>query len=234
MEALGIAVTNYNYMHKYLDDLHDSKPTHNTASPLDVLQRVRTDKRLDDLFNEPGDNNVKEVLEQHGDIVIEYLNAWDFSDPKKQFEHSQHAAAAVFVATQESGSPSYDFFLMHIVSTSHAVRILLPLIPIEFHMALVRQWWLLTLVVYIAQLRPEIKLERVTEYDLKGRDWDWVDKKATEGEHSLDAHYVKALRSMKEAAKTWGDDEKFYLKAAARFGDEFNNWGGFGLGPVQH
>ena len=33
---------------------------------------------------------------------------------------------------------------------------------------------------------------------------------------------------MKEAAQTWGDSDLFYLKAAVKFADEFESWGGFG------
>ena len=33
---------------------------------------------------------------------------------------------------------------------------------------------------------------------------------------------------MKEAAQTWGDESNYYLKAAVKFADEFQNWGGFG------
>lgn len=234
MEALGIAATSYDFLHKYLDDFHDIKPTKNASSPLDILQRVRTDKRLDDLFIVPGEENVSKVLEQREDVVMEHLNAWDFSDPKKQFEHSQYAAAAILVATNKTGNQAYDFFFMHILSTSHAVRILLPLIPAEFHMALVRQWWFLTLVVYIAQLRPDIDIEHLKEYDLKDRDWTWVYKQARDGEHALDPHYVKALRALKEAASTWGDSEEFYLRAAVRFGGEFDHWSGYGRGPSMH
>ncbi len=229
MEALGLAACSYNFLHKYLDDPVYTRPSsYSTTSPLEILQRVRRDQRLDRLFSEPGASNILPLMEKHEDIVLEHLNAWQFSDPKKQFEDSQHAAAAVLVATYEAGGNHYDFFLMHTLSTSHAVRILLPLIPDEFHILLVRQWWLLTLVVYIAQLRPNIDLESVLNHDLKGKDWEWVGKKAIDSKWDEDPHYVKALRALKEAANTWGDEEKFYLKAAARFADEFAGWGGFG------
>lgn len=33
---------------------------------------------------------------------------------------------------------------------------------------------------------------------------------------------------MKVAAETWGDTNNFYLKAAVKFADEFEHWGGFG------
>jgi len=107
------------------------------------------------------------------------------------------------------------------------VRILLPLIPARWHVTLVKQWWLFTLAVYIAQLRPAVEEERITGYELKGREWKFVVDKALRSGHSLDAHFVKALRAMKVAAETWGDVEQFYLKAAVRFADSFTGWGGF-------
>jgi hypothetical protein len=33
---------------------------------------------------------------------------------------------------------------------------------------------------------------------------------------------------MKAASETWGDDTQFYLKAAVRLAEEFQDWGGFG------
>jgi hypothetical protein len=33
---------------------------------------------------------------------------------------------------------------------------------------------------------------------------------------------------MMVAAETWGDTDEFYLKAAVKFADEFEHWGGFG------
>ena len=32
---------------------------------------------------------------------------------------------------------------------------------------------------------------------------------------------------MKTAAETWGDESEFYLRAASKFGIEFDDWGGF-------
>ena len=33
---------------------------------------------------------------------------------------------------------------------------------------------------------------------------------------------------MQDAAKTWPDDKRYFLKAAVRFATEFDGWGGFG------
>ena len=230
MEALGLVATSYNFLHKYLDDPAYSKPsTYRTSLPLDILLRVARDKRFEGLFHEPGAGNIDALFQEHESTVLEHWNSWDISNPIKQFEDSQYAATALLVSTFGRGSTKFDFFLVHLLTTSHAVRILIPFIPAQFHVMLVRQWWLLTLAVYIAQLRPPIKVENILAYELKGRDWKWVENQAVGSGRSFDAHYVKALRAMKEAAQTWGDKDEFYLKAAVKFGGEFDGWGGFGL-----
>lgn len=230
IEALGLITTNYNYLHKYLDDPSYTKPpAHGTSSPLEILHRIYKDKRLDGAVTEQGSNDTEPLVSSHEAIILEHWNSWQFSDPKKQFEDSQYAAAALVVGNPKARTEKYDFFLLHVLTTSHAVRILLPFIPPKFHVSLVRQWWLLTVTVYISQLRPEISLDHINSYDLQGKDWDWVDKQGVNGKYNTDAHYVKGLRAMKEAARTWGDGEKFYLKAAARFGEEFDDWS-FGEG----
>ena len=52
------------------------------------------------------------------------------------------------------------------------------------------------------------------------------------GEHKLDAHFVKAVRAIKEAGAVWGDEDQFYEKAAVKFVREFEGWGGFGSEEV--
>jgi hypothetical protein len=50
-----------------------------------------------------------------------------------------------------------------------------------------------------------------------------------------DAHYIKGVRTLLEAAKTWEGERDldhpverdFYLKAAVRLIDRFEGWGGF-------
>ena len=223
MEALGMATSVYNFLHKYLDDPKYTKPsTYSTSSPLEILERVRNDKRFD-----KGSDTIEAIFENHEDAIMEHWNAWQLPSPKNQFQDSQHAAVAILVATHplSSPQPAYDFFLVHVLTTSHAVRIILPFIPAKFHISLVRQWWLLTIAVYITQGRLKIDLANVTNYKLKGQDWSTIDKHGVQNKWSLDAHWVKALRAMKEVANTWGDADQFYLKAACRLDEEFNGWG---------
>ena len=228
MEALGLAATCYNFMHKYIDEPLYSKPSKKkSASLLEILELVRKDDRFDGIFDGPGSEDMKTLFDRQEEAVLEYWNSWEITDPKQQFENSQHAAACLLSATVSHGNQAYDFFLVHTLTSSHAVRILIPCFPSVNHLSLVRQWWLLTLTVYITQLRPRIDPESVSTYDLRDRDWAWVEKIASEGKWSHDAHFVKALRALKEAAQTWGDEERFYLKAAVKFADQFTGWFGF-------
>jgi len=174
-----------------MDDAAYTKPSPILAtSLLKIFDKVRHDKRFDGLY-EHRSGDISKVLTEQEEAFLEYWNAWELSSPKAQFEESQQAAVAILVATEKPGDSKFDFFLVHLLTSSHAVRVLLPLVPAKFHINLVRQWWLFTLAVYIAQLRPAIKLDEITEYDLKGRGWGFALDKALHSSHSLDAHFVK-------------------------------------------
>ncbi|KAI0404981.1 cell cycle checkpoint protein RAD17 [Xylaria palmicola] len=217
MEALGLAATQYDFLHKYIDDPSYTKPSPvRSSSPQELLTKMANDKRLRDLFKEPGSENLGPLFEDHEDLVMEYWNAWSLDDPKKQFQESQEAAVSLLVATVPPGTYSYSFFIVHLLTTSHAVRILLPVIPAKFHINLVRQWWLLTVAVYMILKCPKIDPDYARPSDVGGRQWNYVESKALSGPYSTDAHFVKAVRAMKEAAKTWGDVHEHYLAAAVR------------------
>ena len=228
MEALGLTTTSYNYLHRYLDvTSYTRNSAYSTSSTIEILERVAADKRFDGLFEHRGGGNMDMLFTHHEGLILEHWNAWQISNPTKQFEDSQRTATALLAATQEGEPNRYDFFFVHLLTTSHAVRILLPEIPAKFHINVLRQWWLLTLAVYVAQLRPAINEDSVLGYNLGGKDWSWVDKQAVEGKWSMDSHYVKGLRAIKEAAETWDDKDMFYLKAGVKFGEDFAGWRGF-------
>ncbi|KAB5530299.1 cell cycle checkpoint protein RAD17 [Coniochaeta sp. 2T2.1] len=216
MEALGLAAVQYNFLHKYLDDKSYTRPAPFTSSsPTDLLNKLASDKRFDNLFKSPGFKNIEPLFQQHEDLVLEYWNAWSIDNPVKQFEQSQEAAVALLVATVPPGTHSYNFFICHVLTTSHAVRILLPLIPAKFHISLVRQWWLLVLGVYVAELRPKIDPDYV-DGDVKGKGWNYVEERALGSDWCTDAHYVKGEFSSCKTLMTWGDVHERYLAAARR------------------
>lgn len=225
MEALAMGATCYNFLHKYLDDpSYSTGSTYSTTSPLEILHKIAGDKRLDGLFDGPGADNIEPLFKTHESVVLEHWNAWKITDPKEQFRQSQEAAIALLVSTVQPGTHAYDFFLVHVLTSSHAVRILLPLIPKKFHISLVRQWWLFAIIVYIIQLRPKIDDEVVPS---PGKQWSYVEDKAINGPWATDAHFVKAIRAIREAAFTWGDVHERYIAAAVKLADEFKGWTGF-------
>lgn len=224
IEALALTTTQHNFFHKYLDKPSYTRPApFSSSSPSHLLNQLAADKRFDKLFKQPSFSNIDPLFEKHEDLVLEYWNAWELPDPVQQFQESQEAAVNLLVATVAPGTHSYNFFVVHLLTVSHAVRILLPLIPAKFHINLVREWWLLTLAVYIAVLRPKIDPDYIPQ-DLKGKGWTHVEEQALTSRWATDAHFVKAVRAIREAARTWGDVHDRYLAAAVRFVDDFQGW----------
>lgn len=196
MEALGLAATSYNYLHKYSDDPSYTKPSEcPTTSIFEVLRRISADKRLDGIFKNKGGSNSTYLFEHHESLVLEHWNSWTIENPTKQFEESQEAATALLAATVAAGAEDYDFFLVHILTSSHAVRILLPFVPEKFHVGVVRQWFLLAIAVYIGQLRPKIDWAPLEKVSLGDKGWKYVANKAVAGPRATDAHYVKGKRA---------------------------------------
>ncbi|KAG8626559.1 hypothetical protein KVT40_005504 [Elsinoe batatas] len=229
IEALALTACFYNDQHKYLDDPAYTKPAPEpTTDLLEILGRVARDERFEGFVTERNGGEVDALFTdpEKEKVLLEYWNSWEITDPKKQFEDSQKAAAALLVGAPSEKQPKYDFFLVHALTASHAVRVLLPLLPAKWHLSLVRQWWLFALSAYVMELRPVVDLSRVEDFDPKGRGWDFVEQQTLRSEFATDAHFVKGCRALRVAADTWGDPDRFYLKAAVRFAEEFNHWGG--------
>jgi hypothetical protein len=242
MEALGLAATCYD--EKLAGLLEDGKAAgqaagttgYSTTDLFEIFDKVHADKRLDGLSKRPGGDNLSRLLadKELTSVLLEHWTAWKITDATKDFAQSQALATALLIASGPSvGGHGWDFFLVHLLTTSHAVRILLPFFSAEYHVTLVKEWLLITLAIYIAQLRPRVKISNVTDVEIQGRDWRFVDSSAIEGPRKFDAHFVKACRAMQQAEKVWGvagpnGEDRFWLKAAVKFAGEFDGWGGFG------
>ncbi|USP76948.1 uncharacterized protein yc1106_04222 [Curvularia clavata] len=235
IEALAMGSCFYSSLHKYIDDPKYTKPSPHSAvgaqtSLVEVLEKVRKDSRFDGLYDRRS-GDITKVLEQQEEAFLEYWNAWDITNPTEQFRAAQELGMGLLVGTPAPAQGRFDFFIVHVLTSSHAIRILLPLIPAKYHISLLRQWWLFALAVYIAQTRPEIDMSKAIPGKDSNKTWKHVVDKALNGPHAIDAHYVKALRAMKVAEETWGaseDASSHWLNAAVKFADEFEGWGGFG------
>lgn len=229
MEALGLAATCHNDIYKSLEGPKraNNEASYESKSLFEILNLIRQDSSLDALFLTAGSNNLDNLFVTRNPAVLDHWNAWKIENPMEQFRESQQLAVALLVGTAEiESSGYYDWFFAVTLATSHAVRVMLPFIPAQFQIPLLRQWWLITVGIYVSQLRPEIDLDRIRSYDLQGKDWDWVAEKAVKGEFSTNVHFVQTTRALKEQASTWGDSDSFFLKAAVRFVTEFKGWRG--------
>ncbi|KAH0841586.1 hypothetical protein AYO21_01179 [Fonsecaea monophora] len=240
MEALGLAATCYDEKLAKLFATATStaqtanSPSYSTNNLFEVFDRLHNDSRLDGVFDHYGGDNLTHLLSDPSltSILLEHFRAWQIVNPTKDFAQSQALATALLIASGPSvGGHGWDFFLVHLLTTSHAVRILIPFLDPQHHLPLVKEWLLIALAIYIAQLRPLIRTANIADVDLQGRDWDFVTRQAVDSKWKFDAHFVKACRAMREAERVWGghgDDDRYYLKAAVKFSSEFNDWGGFG------
>ncbi|KAI9778509.1 MAG: hypothetical protein M1839_008039 [Geoglossum umbratile] len=224
IEALGLCAINNDFLHKYLDNPSSTPAPNPSRSVLAIFARVRKDPRFNNLSIHPDSSKIEVLFEKHEDAILEHWNSWEIENLGKQFEESMDVAILLLTATHKISYPAYDIFLARLLTTCHAVRILLPIVPAEWQIPLVMEWWLLALTVYIAQLRPEINESYIKDYDLRGRSWKWVDDKAIKGQYSKDAQFVTAIRAIKESSALWGEKDGWYLKAAVKFADGFAGW----------
>lgn len=224
VEALTLSGVQYNFFHKYLDDPSYTRPSGLPSdSPLGLLIKLSEDTRFDSLPKNPELEDLQTIFEQHEPLILEYWNAWQLEDPTKQFQLSQEAAVALLTETVRPGTHSFDFLIVHLLTTSHAVRVLLPFVPPEHHITLVREWWLLVIAMYLIKGRPRPDPDNV-DRQIGKKSWVYVEHLALTSPYSKDAHYVKAIRSMKAAAFTWGDVHDRYLASAVYFVDNFRGW----------
>lgn len=158
--------------------------------------------------------------------VLIHCNALDLKKPKEQFADCQKLAVTFLVAApgHGQGGSRHSALAANVLASSHATRVLLPLLPANWQSSMIRQWWFFSLLAYIAQARPGLQVDAIEDVKLNGDDWTYVQKAAIAGEHREDTNYVQVVRAIIEAGKTWGDKDQFYLKAAVKFIREFRAW----------
>lgn len=228
-EALSLGCTEYDFVHRYFDEPVPDTSTYKTKHLQEVLGKVRQDKRFDGRFELPGFLNTFTLHEKCEDAILEHWNGWLLDDYSQQFEEVFDFAVRVAVQTA-SARVQYDFFLIHVLTVAHALRVILPYAPEEHRNPILKQFAMWVVIMYCAQLRRRIYAGSIDAVDLDGRDWQWVQEKALTSQWSLDSHYVKVVRALKFGADLYGEKDGWYLKAAVKFVSEFNEWTGFGAG----
>lgn len=225
IEALAMVASFYDDQHKYLDDPSYTRPaSYSSTSIFEILKKVAADPRFHKATEQQHETNLDTLLLKHEAAILDHWNAWDLSkDPMQSFQEAQKAAVAMLVATGTTDH-KYDFYLVHVLTTSHATRTMLPIVPPGFQIRLIRQWWFFALTAYVLKLRPEIDTNIIDSVILGQKTWKNATYLALHSSHAHDSHYVKAIRAMNNAAETWTDRSQYFLKAGIKFSEEFSGW----------
>jgi len=192
MEALTQASCSYSNVHQYVDGASYPLPFDATTKPLEIIQRIRDDERFHHVIPHPG-YDYNKLLDECGPQVLQYFNTLILDDSNLAgiYEALVDTAVFIHITCQKRGNPKFDFFLVHLVTTAHALRIVLPLLSLAHAKSLIRSHWVLVVLTYFTQMRPLVKEELIWNYDVLGRSWDDVASAALTGNHNHDSHFVK-------------------------------------------
>ncbi len=191
MEGLTLASIHYNELHKYLDEPSYTKPsTLPSLSLQELISRLAKDERLQGVGNKY--DRLESLFSQHEAFILDYWNAWQIVDATKQFQDLQQTAVALFAS---SGAKTFNLFAAQLLTASNSIRILLPYIPAEYHVSLLRQWWLLAIAVCLLTGRPEPNRTHLAR-DTGGRGWKHVVHTAISGPFLADVNYVKGTTTL--------------------------------------
>jgi hypothetical protein len=132
----------------------------------------------------------------------------------------------------------FDFFLLHLLLSAHAIRVLFKNLPFTTHQTMLEAHFLATISYYVSELRPAVKIDVFKDHAMilkkqasnvheatqagtggeDGMDWSFVRRKCFEGDVGSECanggNYVKALRALREAEMEYGFKDGLYLNTA--------------------
>jgi Questin oxidase-like len=219
IEALTMACCLLDTEDKYMTESKSNsrKGTFSAASPITVFNEIAHDSRLNGITPSSSGGGL-ELSKEHEQVVLEYWNALEIDNLTSQFEEMQRLAVALAISVRKSvKQPSA--LTKNLLHSSRAVRVLLPLIPPKYCVPLIRQWWLLVITTYVCNGRVESATQQIARVDADGMDWGTVEARSQRnGLH--DAYFIAEIVAIRQMAETWGDPDRYYLKAALLYGEE--------------
>ena len=223
-EALALSAVCYNYLHNVIDKL--KPPKSGSKSALEIFQDLRLDDRLS-MFDAPGVRNIEPSVKESTDLVIAHYDEWfiDMDNIEKVIEELFDLTVYLYAATHKPDQIDFDFFLLHLLTSMHAIRhIYSHLNDRQVIEHLLWQFFYFASILYIAQLRPEINRALVHDYRLEdGKNtWDYVVERTVNTELAEHSHFVKVVRTLRDAEVAYGAKDGFYLKAAVKTIDNVN------------
>jgi Questin oxidase-like len=222
IEALAMTCCLLDTQDKYITEIkYSGREGHfSSKSPIAVFNQIAHDRRLDGVTQSSESRaSLLELSKEHEDVVLEYWNTLDFGSLTNQFEEMQRLAVALALSLHKSVAQQ-STLTRNLLHASRAVRVLLPHIPGKFRVPLIRQWWLLAITTYICNGRVESATGQIAKVEAKDSDWKVVENRVNSKGALHDAYLLGDLVSIRQMADTWGDSDRYYLKAALLYGEE--------------
>ncbi|KAJ1949205.1 hypothetical protein FBU59_001245, partial [Linderina macrospora] len=170
-----------------------------------VLDNIRHDKRIKDI---PYETSFTEDTPLCDEIALEYLQQWKVYPTEEsielKFRELLRIIALIYGATTPRGYKiQYEFFIMHLLTSSYFVPMTLDLLTIDQKVRVLRTFTFVVLHIYLLRRCPqfyrtdEIAADDVsfatdTEYS-DNKEWQAVFDKAVQND---DMHVAKAIRGL--------------------------------------
>jgi hypothetical protein len=238
MEALTMTAVCYNYLHEIVDKL--KPPTSPSKSAIQIFKDIHSDDRLP-IYDTPGVDNLEFTVKNCNDLVLSYYNQWKINEEnlEKTIEELFDLTVYIYGATHKPNEIEFDFFLLHLLTSMHAIRMIYPhIINQHIFEHILLEFFYFAIVIYISQLRPEINEHLINDYEINNekKNWNYVIDRTLNTDFIDDAHLVKVVRTLRDAEKSYGNKNGFYLKTAIKTVDNFdteNSWIGGSDNPRQ-
>ncbi|ODQ52379.1 hypothetical protein SAICODRAFT_19941 [Saitoella complicata NRRL Y-17804] len=224
VEALTLAAVCVNFIQPVFSVEMEryQEPEEAYLPAMDVLKAIGQDQRFNGLFEKPDQENLKLLLEEFLELMLEHYRDWDWT--KTSLEGLFDIAVHLYAGTHSSTdfAPKFNLSMLQMVTAAHATRICSTMLPSNTLPLLIRELFFAMCLHYITQLRPAFHDDVFEKYDTEGRGWEEVYKSAVNGEGSKDAHFVQVVRALRDAEQVYGAKGGFYLKAALMTVDHAN------------
>jgi hypothetical protein len=136
--------------------------------------------QLTDQSNKGADQNLEELL----DISIYLLAA---TAPAPSYPSTSNATLQTNEKSSQPYTPHFDFFLLHLLLSCHAIRVLFKNLPFSTHQTLLEAQFLATISYYVSELRPHVSMDlikskraKIEEGELGSKDWTYVRRQCLE------------------------------------------------------
>ena len=224
VEALGMTAVCYNYLHEVIDRLQSPKSPSKTA--LEIFKDIRADDQLP-VYDKPGVDHLEPTVKDHSSRIFSHYNQWKINKDNlpQSIEELFDFSVYIFGATHKPDQIEFDFFLVHLLTSMHAIRIIHShLNNPELFQGILQQFFYFAIAIYIAQLRPEINEQLTDGYqiDAEKSNWKYIIDRTLNTKLIDEAHAVKVVRALRDAEEIYGKKNGLYMKTAVKMVDNLN------------